>query len=34
VLGFVLAVIAIVAVSLLDKKPAEEIMREFERSLM
>jgi sodium/proline symporter len=32
--GFVFAIIAIVAVSLLDKKPAEEIVREFERSLM
>jgi sodium/proline symporter len=30
--GFVLAVIAIVAVSLLDRKPAENIMQEFERS--
>ena len=30
--GFVLAVIAIVAVSLLDKEPSEDIRREFELS--
>jgi len=30
--GFVLAVIAIVAVSLLDKEPSEDIRQEFELS--
>jgi len=30
--GFVLAVIAIVAVSLLDRIPSENIMQEFEQS--
>jgi sodium/proline symporter len=32
--GFVFAVIAIVVVSLLDKKPAEDIVGEFKRSLL
>ncbi|WP_054948612.1 sodium/proline symporter PutP [Numidum massiliense] len=30
--GFILGLVAIVVVSLLDKKPAEEIMQEFERA--